>query len=126
MPRKAWFSVGELGGLPGLPTSERGVSLKAKREKWKSRPRKGRGGGQEYHIGALPDETRAALFVATATLPRVDTELDLELEGAPVSAMLMEIRDYLKGQAHATATLEECERLLGWAGVLNQLVQGKR
>mgnify|MGYP001809805689 CR=1 FL=1 len=60
---KAWFSSAELAGLPGLPGSARGVQLRAKREGWKSRPRKGRGGGSEYHLDVLTVEARVALGI---------------------------------------------------------------
>jgi hypothetical protein len=59
---KKWFSALELaGGFLGLPPSRRAIADKAKREKWESRPRQGRGGGLEYHISSLPVETQRAL-----------------------------------------------------------------
>ncbi|MFG1250270.1 DNA-binding protein [Xanthobacter flavus] len=60
---KAWFSAAELAGLPGLPGSARGVQIRAKRAGWKARPRKGRGGGFEYHAEALAVEARVALGI---------------------------------------------------------------
>jgi len=55
---KEWFSAKELAGMPGLPGTIQGVKKAAKREGWKSRKRKGRGGGFEYHLSALPLATR--------------------------------------------------------------------
>jgi len=71
-----WFTVAELAemSLPGLPTTKRGVQMIAEREDWSmtidgegmacSRPRKGRGGGVEYHLSLLPDAARLKLSMA--------------------------------------------------------------
>ncbi|NPA72705.1 MAG: DDE-type integrase/transposase/recombinase [Gammaproteobacteria bacterium] len=53
-----YHSVQELSGLPGLPTTPQNINVKAKKENWLSRPRKGKGGGKEYHIDSLPVETQ--------------------------------------------------------------------
>ena len=58
---KTWFSPTQLKSLPGMPTCQSSVNNKAKRENWKSRPRKGLGGGKEYSYRSLPEETRIAL-----------------------------------------------------------------
>lgn len=60
---KEWFTTTELAGLPGLPSTDRNVRARAKREQWQSRPRAASGGGREYHISSLPAETRAALLL---------------------------------------------------------------
>lgn len=60
---KSYFSAKEIAGLPGMPTSERGVQLKAGRESWTSQLVDAKGGRNgkraEYHIDSLPAETRA-------------------------------------------------------------------
>jgi len=72
-----WYTADELAALklPGLPTTKRGVNLVAARETWSHRPRKGRGGGREYPVSALPDKARAALarraLAAEAPAPAV-------------------------------------------------------
>ncbi len=58
---KQWYSAKELACIPGLPKTKSGVIRKAKSENWESRPRQGRGGGNEYPIDCLPAETRAWL-----------------------------------------------------------------
>lgn len=63
---KEWFSAAELVGTTGLPSTPQNIKSKAKREGWQSRPRKGRGGGSEYHISGLPIETQAALLVGNS------------------------------------------------------------
>lgn len=59
---KEWFTAREIAelGLPGLPTSERAVQLRAVRENWPGRDRAGRGGGKEHPLSALPGGARAA------------------------------------------------------------------
>lgn len=65
---KEWWAIPELVGLPGLPSTPQGARFKANTEQWQSRPRQGRGGGKEYHISSLPDETKTALhFRASAS-----------------------------------------------------------
>lgn len=56
-----WYTLKFLVGKPGLPKTNRGVQYKAQRENWHCRPRKGKGGGNEYHISSLPPETQEAL-----------------------------------------------------------------
>ena len=58
-----WFSAQELAGRAGVPESVSGLIRLAKRESWLSRSRPGRGGGREYHVSCLPQETRAALLL---------------------------------------------------------------
>lgn len=60
---KEWYTAAELAEckLPGLPASDRGIQLRAKAEGWKSRDRAGRGGGQEYHVSALPSVAQIKL-----------------------------------------------------------------
>lgn len=50
---KQWYTATELAGLDGLPTSDRRVREKAKKEGWISRKRE-KGKGLEYHLDALP------------------------------------------------------------------------
>ncbi len=56
-----WFPASELAKLDSMPDTVQGVLLRAKKEGWTSRPRKGRGGGKEFHISSLPPETQRAL-----------------------------------------------------------------
>lgn len=61
---KEWFSASDLAGTVGLPETIRAIQLRAQKEDWQSRPRSGRGGGNEYHISNLPVATQAALVKA--------------------------------------------------------------
>lgn len=58
-----WFTTAQLAGLPGMPGTRYRVGVRAQAEGWRSRIRDGRGGGLEYHLESLPEETRAHLFV---------------------------------------------------------------
>ncbi|MEW6691584.1 MAG: DNA-binding protein [Pseudomonadota bacterium] len=64
-----WFTSVELAGLPGVPGTDRRVRTMADRYGWQARKRVGTK-AMEYHISALPPETRAALIArATASAP---------------------------------------------------------
>lgn len=58
-----WYSAAELAELPGLPSTPQNVTARAKREGWRSRPRNGRGGGNEYAFSSLPPQTQAAILL---------------------------------------------------------------
>lgn len=76
-----WFSAAELAEqkLPGLPSTKRGVQQLADREGWAAatcevrgplaRPRRGRGGGTEYHVSLLPEVARVQLMMRTQPSP---------------------------------------------------------
>ncbi len=86
---KEWFSTSTLAGVAGLPSSVMGVLKKSQKEAWKSQPRSGRGGGNEYHVSSLPVTTQAALLRA-----------DLKAKKASKPAAV------IKGPANKTALLE--------------------
>lgn len=60
---KQWFTPSELAELklPGLPSTDRAIQMRAKREVWESRKRAARGGGFEYPVATLPETAQAAL-----------------------------------------------------------------
>ncbi len=61
---KEFFTVNELACyyLESLPKTQRGLSIKAKRENWQYRTREASGGGKEYHINSLPEAARIDLL----------------------------------------------------------------
>lgn len=65
---KSHYTAQELAGLAGMPTAKKNVLAKAEREGWEYRPRSGRGGGREYSVTSLPQETRAALASRNTTV----------------------------------------------------------
>ncbi len=70
---EAWFSAADLAelALPGLPTDKRSIARRAKDERWNSRadargnllvrPRRGQGGGHEFHASLLPPAAQLEL-----------------------------------------------------------------
>jgi hypothetical protein len=78
-----WFSAAELAdlALPGLPKSKRGVLDRAADEGWAearcdirgalARPRKGRGGGLEFHASLLPEAAQVRLAARQAPQPEL-------------------------------------------------------
>lgn len=51
----AWYSAKDLAGKPGMPGTVQNVLAKAKRERWKARPRRAVGGGSEFWIDEPSD-----------------------------------------------------------------------
>ena len=68
-----WFTAAELAGLPGLPNTDRGVQLLAKRESWKRKPRPGKGGGRLYPASVLPPTAQAELARRAANAMGMDS-----------------------------------------------------
>ena len=62
---KTHLTAAEIADLLGV--SKRAVEKRATREGWKSRPRTGRGGGQEYHVSALPEAARVEMARRSAS-----------------------------------------------------------
>jgi len=88
---KEWYSAKELVSLPGMPGTIQGVLKRV--ESWESRPRQGKGGGREYHISSLPEETRAHLLAEAASLPFSDPDLDAYLTSRQISLSPAELQD---------------------------------
>lgn len=57
---REWLTTKEIAGLPVLPTTTRGVLMRAKHECWISQKRP-KGKGREYHYSNLPEEAIKAL-----------------------------------------------------------------
>ncbi|MDV2997488.1 MAG: hypothetical protein N4J56_007193 [Chroococcidiopsis sp. SAG 2025] len=85
-----WYSASELSGLPGMPAASHNVTRKAKLEGWKSRPRQGRGGGNEYAHYSLPAIAQTALNesndrgkIAQTALPPTITDRSIATAQSP-------------------------------------------
>ena len=52
---KIWLSAAEIAALniEGLPSTKVNILLRAERQGWPWRPRKGRGGGREYRLSTV-------------------------------------------------------------------------
>jgi hypothetical protein len=75
---KEWFSTAELAGVPGLPTTSRGVRLAAEANHWLSQERK-HGKGLEYHISNFSTATQQHLRKHSA---KKHKQTDAAQEGA--------------------------------------------
>lgn len=87
--------------LPGLPTTDRAIQIKAKQEDWSFIDRKGRGGGKLYAIDALPERARQAL-----------TRRSLNQSNVVVKTPLLKTGENLKDYQRQT--------MLARIGVLNE------
>jgi transposase InsO family protein len=71
---KEWYSAKEITGLPGMPGTESGTIRKARAEQWRFQDVPGKGGPngtrREYHLSALPEETRIHLLTSIEGVKR--------------------------------------------------------
>ncbi len=109
--------------LPEVPASKRNVNAMAGRQGWPWQDRKGRGGGREYPLSALPDAAQRELArreLAPAPAPPVP------FSAAPTPALLhrpAELADWQRNCADARAALlDAIERLVPLAGSLNKAI----
>lgn len=112
---KEWYTAAELAemNLPGLPTTKRGVNMMAQGS-WKSRPRKGRGGGAEYHFSSLPATVQAKLIVRSTAVERTGKPQRHTDDAARAArwAYYERLPDTRKAKAQEKlATLQEVETL---------------
>ncbi len=122
--KKEWFTAKELAGLPGMPSTDRRVRSKAKREVWQSQKRS-KGKGHEYHLTSLPQETRTALATRAVNQARVELQLPKEPAPAHDKAALMAEFNRLphKKQQRANARFK---MLCIWSGWLEKSGQQRR
>ncbi len=114
-----WFSAAELAalGLPGLPTTKKGVLQRASSEGWDtardethgalSRKRKGRGGGLEFHVRLLPEPARVRLLAAAA--PKAE-RLDANAAWLRWEALPSGARDEAVARLAAIQRVEQLQR----------------
>lgn len=114
-----FLNAAEIAALkvPGLPSAVKNIINIAKKENWVSRKRKGRGGGVEYDLSALPIEIRTAYqqkqvetllaSAQPAQLPSVvkkaNTPVRRKLEqlGLPINEYADDLTDKQRDCAHA-------------------------
>ncbi|MFV0420862.1 Mu transposase C-terminal domain-containing protein [Oleidesulfovibrio sp.] len=91
------YTAKELAVL--LSVTERACQLRARREGWQSRPRAGRGGGNEWLVASMPEATRAKLLAACA-------RRQLETENVPAATLAISaVSESKKAKALARADL---------------------
>lgn len=72
MSEQSWHTPKELAGLPGMPSTERGINMWGSKGQIERRKRL-KGKGWEYAFASLPIETQAALLKETAPQPKTPT-----------------------------------------------------
>jgi Mu DNA-binding domain len=87
---KQWYSAFELAGLPDLPALPNNITRKAKAQKWQSRQRMGRGGGQEYAYNSLPETTQTALIHNSDRI--VDVNIEPSIGSQKVRPQVQQIK----------------------------------
>lgn len=108
---KEWFSIQEIIGFKGLPSSDRGIMKKAEREQWQKRQKDGvKGKAFEYHLTSLPPETQQQLRLnaALAVIPQT-AELQPKRDDPTLIARLNNATD--KGREKAKGKAEACMQL---------------
>lgn len=122
---KGWMTASEIAaaGLPGLPATERAIQLRAQRESWPARSRKGRGGGREYDVSRLPREAREAIVAKVAgTAPALVAPVQ-----APPAKATAGLADWQRRCMDARAAiLLEIERLAaigGQAAAIREIIR---
>lgn len=120
-----WYSAQDLAGLKGLPNTVRGVQLKAKRENWLAKHKGGQGGGLEYHVNALPEETRDQLYHQQHDIVPAATSTEI-IACEEVKVDLTSLKKWQRDIFAARLALyREFERLLemhGYTKAVNKLV----
>lgn len=117
---KEWYSAKELVSLPGMPGTIQGVLKRV--ELWESRPRQGKGGGREYHLSSLPEETRAHLLAEEASLPCPDPDLEAYLSSRRISLSPADLKDpAIQAKIACAMAYEACPAYKGREVVLGEL-----
>ncbi len=115
-PTKIWWTATEIAdeGLRGMPDSQRGVDMLAKRQNWRAQPgfarrREGRGGGWEYHWKLFPDSAQRQLLAALMAPREPSMPEDREGVWSWFEALPASAQDVAKARL---LTLQKVEALL--------------
>ncbi len=90
-----WYSASFLEGMKGMSISRRVIFDRAKKEGWKSRPRKARGGGSEYHISSLPRVTVNQLHKIHLANKKVDLKHVKQCPLLPLRLFVNRVKSWL-------------------------------
>lgn len=120
-----WFSALNLTGLDGMPKTVSAVIRKANRNQWLSRPRQGRGGGLEYHISSLPQETQRALAIKSTndTIKAMSAEPAFK-EGKAEAAKL-KIKEEISQKITQAKRLDSLNKSEGLTGMSRDRMNAK-
>ncbi|MCJ2112753.1 phage tail tape measure protein [Methylobacterium sp. E-025] len=121
---KLWLTAQEIAdlALPGLPATKRNVNVFAEVSGWAmrpglTRPRRGVGGGLEFHLDILPPDARRA-YVARLTPDAVPEDVAEAAEAEPAAAYLRD--DAAEGRDARLAILAAAERIFASARLPRQ------
>ncbi|MEW6708278.1 MAG: transposase [Candidatus Riflebacteria bacterium] len=120
-----WFSTAELAGLEGLPTTKYGIVKKARNENWQSRQRQGRGGGLEYHISNLPQETQRALAIKSTNETIKSLESDPAFQLGQVEAARLAVKAKTEKNLNKNIRLESLLKAEGLEGMAKDRMNAK-
>lgn len=84
---KQYYSAQEISELIGM--SKAGVLKRANKEQWEHQPRKGKGGGKEFHIDSLPEEARSKLAKQAAEAIAESSKLEANQAGKAIAQNLL-------------------------------------
>lgn len=108
---KEWLSARELAGLPGMPGTVQGINKAAPKQAWVQRQRKGRGGGSEYRVRSLPDETQRALLNHSLNQMELPGVVEAEPPALPTKQAAL-LKDWQRSRMEARAAIiQEVERI---------------
>lgn len=129
------YTTRELAPLLGI--QDRAVRMRAAREGWTSRPRKGRGGGNEWLIASMPKATREAIAAgmlrqeapategssSDANLPAAPTAQPPALAGvAPLKHLTQRQRDAALARLAFVREVERLSAIVGRENAIMHLV----
>ncbi|MCH5277508.1 MAG: Mu transposase C-terminal domain-containing protein [Desulfovibrionaceae bacterium] len=110
MVRKEAYTTQEIASI--LCLTRQGVDWKAKAEGWQYRPRTGRGGGKEWLVASMPEETRLAIQVAEEKNAVAKAVPSSALPTLPATTQTAIMDDSRRNKALARADL--VRQYLGW------------
>lgn len=120
-----WFAALELANLDGMPKTVSAVIRKAKKCQWQSRARQGRGGGLEYHISSLPQETQRALAIKNTneTIKKLESEPAGKL--GKVEAAKLKFKEEVSKTITQTKRLDSLNKSEGLTGMSRDRMNAK-
>lgn len=115
-----WLSTAELAGMPGMPSTERGVRKMAERDNWPSR-RKERGKGLLYPARILPAATRARI----ATWAANDMTTTPEFQAGASLARRLSIGETIDAKVERRSQEQGAAAAAGLTGVAKARMEAK-
>lgn len=97
---------------PMMGMTRQGIDWKAKNENWQSRPRSGRGGGKEWLVSSMPENTRLAIQVAEEKAALAESEPSPALPALSAITQAAIMDDSRRNKALARADL--VRQYLSW------------